>query len=108
MSLTGNSHTIVKRGSRVSRTPPYHTLPGGLPAILNLHGMILMTKIGKILNVRKQMKNALIGICNDHLTSLKPGVVGRLGEIAQRFDNSDLSQFTAHRTFSLFPMMPRI
>ena len=42
------------------------------------------------------------------MASLKPGVAGRLGEIARRFDNSDISQFTAHRTFALFPMMPRI
>ena len=34
MSLTSNSHPIVTRGSRVSRTPPHHTLP----AFLNLYG----------------------------------------------------------------------
>ena len=33
MSLTGNSHPIVTRGSRISRAPPHHTLP----AFLNLH-----------------------------------------------------------------------
>ena len=27
MFLTGNSHPIVTRGSRVSRAPPHHTLP---------------------------------------------------------------------------------
>ena len=31
MSLTGNSHDIVTRGSRFSRAPPHHTLRGGLP-----------------------------------------------------------------------------
>ena len=39
MSLTGNSHSFVTRGSRVSRAPPHDKLPGGLPAFLNLHGM---------------------------------------------------------------------
>ena len=34
MSLRGNSHPILTRGSRVSRAPPHHTLP----AFLNLHG----------------------------------------------------------------------
>ena len=38
MSLTGNSHPIVTRGSRVSRAPLHHTLRGGLPAFQNLHG----------------------------------------------------------------------
>ena len=35
MSLTGNSHSITTRGSRVSRAPPFHTLP----VFLNLHGI---------------------------------------------------------------------
>ena len=34
MSLTGNSHSIVTPGARVSRAPPHYTLP----AFLNLHG----------------------------------------------------------------------
>ena len=34
MSLTGNIHPIVTRGSRVSRAPPHHSIP----AFLNLHG----------------------------------------------------------------------
>ena len=35
MSLTGNNHPIVTRGSRVSRAPPHHILL----AFLNLHGI---------------------------------------------------------------------
>ena len=38
MSLRGNNHPIVTRGFRVSRAPSHHTLQGGLPAFLNLHG----------------------------------------------------------------------
>ena len=38
MSLTGNSHPIVTRCSRVSRAPPNHTLP----AFLILHGIIIL------------------------------------------------------------------
>ena len=34
MSLTGNSRSNVTRGSRVSLTPPHHTLP----AFLKVHG----------------------------------------------------------------------
>ena len=34
MSLAGNSHPIVTRGSRVSRAPPHHTLS----AFLNVYG----------------------------------------------------------------------
>ena len=34
MSLTGNIHPKVTRGSRVSRAPAHHSLP----AFLNLHG----------------------------------------------------------------------
>ena len=36
MSLTGNNHPIVIRGSRVSRASPRNTLP----AFLNLYGII--------------------------------------------------------------------
>ena len=36
MSLTGRSQPIVTRGSRDSRAPSHHTLPG----FLNLHGII--------------------------------------------------------------------
>ena len=35
MFLTGNSHPIETRGSRVSRAPPHHTYP----AFLNLQGI---------------------------------------------------------------------
>ena len=40
VSLTGNSNPFVTRGSRNSHTPPHHALRGGLPAFLNLHGMV--------------------------------------------------------------------
>ena len=45
VSLTGNSHPTVTRGSRVSRAPPNHTLLGGLSAFLNLDGMIFTDTI---------------------------------------------------------------
>ena len=40
VSLTGNSHPIVTRGSHASRAPPRLTLP----AFLNLHGIKNKTK----------------------------------------------------------------
>ena len=40
-----SSHPIVKRGSRVSRAPPHHTLP----AFLNLNGMIQVFLTTKLL-----------------------------------------------------------
>ena len=36
MSLTGNSHPILTRGSRVPRAPPRPTLRGGFPAFQNV------------------------------------------------------------------------
>ena len=45
VSLTGNSHPTVTRGSRVFRAPPHHTLLGGLSAFLNLDGMIFTETI---------------------------------------------------------------
>ena len=49
MSLTGYSHPIVTRGSRVSCALPHHTLP----AFLNLHGS------------REQNYNILLRIAED-------------------------------------------
>ena len=40
VSLTGNSHPTVTRGSRVSRAPPNHTLP----AFLNLNGIFTKSR----------------------------------------------------------------
>ena len=44
MLHSDSSESIVTSGSRVFRAPPHHTLQGGLPALLNLHGSILGTK----------------------------------------------------------------
>ena len=43
MSLTGYSHPIVQRASRVSRTPPHHTLP----TFLSLDGRKIDSRMRK-------------------------------------------------------------
>ena len=45
VSLTGNTHCILTRGSHVFRAPPHHTLQGGLPAFLSLHGIYYCLKL---------------------------------------------------------------
>ena len=71
MSITGNSHLLVTRGSRVSPAPPYHILP----AFPNIHGrskiltygtlffrkyyLIIFEEISKPWNMNKKQKKSI-------------------------------------------------
>ena len=83
MSLTANSHPIVSRGCRVSRAPPHHTLRGGLPAFINLHGR--KCTFGK---PDKLLWDKLRDLRYLHLFITSPGISSRLF-----FDRSTCCKF---------------
>ena len=58
MSLTGNSHPFVTRGSHVSRAPPHHTLP----AFVNLHGSYLDDEDWNSSKAKMFFKNGILNV----------------------------------------------